>query len=150
MHVGHIYPYAKQFWQARFFFWPGYSPRKIFVQCSSGYHVYWDWFAPGRVSDMIVNDAIGVGIPAWPFSAAPAPWGVQFAAGNGIFAPFINAGILKIQDHATGRTAFRAGGYLAAEFVFSNPIWSEVFQDDGYGGPAPPDLLVRPAYWSEV
>lgn len=151
MHVGLLYPYLFENWQATCFYWPGFVPRKLKVSAPAGYGTTWDLLNAPTVTDVGVPDAYDVGEPSWSYTDPGGlfTYEVFFVRAN-IDLPLDHEVFVRVDDLVAGVSVVSQGLVVSPQYSFTG--W-EFF----YSSPLPPfsigipvPLLIEAATWSEV
>lgn len=149
MHVGRIYPYADDLWACSAWFWPGFIPRKIYIEFDAVQVSYWAALAGySGVSDAAV---INPDREFAHYRLPPVAGGDFFAVDLTVAYPGPKCGVWYI-SYAGSLFPSPASAYdrVAA------PLTGVTHDTWPYGSPVggvpyvPPRAFVRPADWSEV
>lgn len=151
MHVGRSYPYLFSFWQSSTFFWPGYVPRKLHVQCPVGFGSSWDRLSSGITTDVGVPDAFNIGDPLWTYYGPSGDWKLEVLIHAVVVGPPLWDTIrVTLYEFTPGVTVYQAGDIIGPQFSFSGWTWSSSAFIPPYSNGAVAPIQIRAATWSEV
>lgn len=150
MHVGHHYPFLFQFWQAECFFWPGYVPRRIFVQGPAGFGSSWDRLVPGLVTDIGQPDFFLAGDPAWEYLDPGGLWDLQVLFHKVGLSPVVYSINVRLREFVPNVTSVVDGEVAAPQYTFGGWILQHCSNFPPFSLGVVPPLTIRAATWSEV
>lgn len=150
MHVGRLYPYLDDLWAVSALFWPGFVPRQVVFSLAGPLGTYWSpligYEAVSRIGEPSADrDTVTYDFEDLPagvdtlqvFLAVAYPGGIKsFAAGF----------------FATGSAFASPPGAHGATPSPAYTPYMDVFPDGPPCGGDPyvePDVLIRPALWSD-
>ena len=150
MHLGRIYPFAFEFWQVETQWWPGYVPKKLYVDCGLGAGTFWDKLNGGIVTAVMEPDWFGTGNVRWVATGFSPGYNFQFSIVKTADGPPKNYG---------ANASISGPGPLVVNAISATNGDSTDFGPFTFGtssilppyslGTIPP-LTIRPATWSEV
>lgn len=151
MHKGHTYPFLREFWQAECFFWPGFVPRKLYVEAPLGYGSSWDRLAGGVVTDVGVPDFFSVGDPFWSYVDPFGGWALEVLL-HKVASPIpksysITARIVEVGPSVA---VLQHGQVESPQYSFGGWYYDFCSNFPPYSLGAIFPLLIRAAVWSEV
>lgn len=151
MHLGRLYPYLFEYWEGTCFFWPGYVPRKLFVQCPPGFGSSWDRLAGGIVTGIGVPDVLSVGDPRWTYSDPGGAWNLTVDIHRVSPTPHLEHSlIVRLEEIVPSVASLSPAELFGERTSFDGWAWlpSSNFPPYSLGAVIP--MLVRAADWSEV